>query len=195
MCLSNPQPPKPGRKNHADIQGACPAMASRFMAPIVGRLCRPPASLRWVGATIGRRLSHRSAIGTRMRRSGGRPPCPSAAPIARNFPTLWDKKDFVRVGIFYFGARRKPADIDVALIRRVRAGHKSRLIRNRNAIGEITFGRPRCRRSRGLWRRVLFRGLRWRRRLVWIVGLCYRFFWGTWITRHAMTHRRLIIRA
>src|SRR5689334_12887308 len=109
--------------------------------------------------------------------------------------TLRHKKDFVGVGIFYFGAGRKSADIDVALIRRVRAGHKSRLIRNRDAIREIAFGRSRCRRSRGLWRRVLFRGLRWRRRLVWIVGLCYRLFWRTWITRHAMTHWRLIIRA
>src|SRR5690349_8684379 len=123
------------------------------------------------------------------------PQSPQAEPTAQNLPTLWDKKDFVRVGIFYFGARRKPADIDVALIRRVRAGHKSRLVRNRNAIREITFGRPRCRRSRGLWRRVLFRGLRWRRRLVWIVGLCRRLFWRRRITGYAMTHRRLIIRA
>lgn len=174
-------------------------MASRFMGSIVGQFM--PIVWRRDGGLgqqwEGRRLSRRSISDTRMRsfNSGGRPPKPPVKPIAQNFPTLWDKEDFVRVGIFYFGARRKPADVDVALIRRVRAGHKSRLIRNRNAIREVAFGRPRCRRSRSLWWRVLFRGLRWRRRLVGIVGLCYRLFWRAWITRHAMTRRRLIIRA
>jgi len=62
-----------------------------------------------------------------------------------NSSCLRHEKDFVRVGVFYFGARRKPANIDVALIRRVRAGHKSGLIRNRNTVRQIAFGRPRCR--------------------------------------------------
>jgi hypothetical protein len=116
-------------------------------------------------------------------------------PITRNFPTLRDKKDFVGVGIFYFGARREPTHIDVALIRCVRASDKARLIRDRNTVGKIAFSRPCCRRSRGLRRRVLLRGLRWRRRLVWIVGLCHRLFRRAWITGYAMTRRRLIIRA
>src|SRR5438874_1014053 len=111
------------------------------------------------------------------------------------FRPLRHEKDFVRVGVFYFGARRKPANIDVALIRGVRAGHKSGLIWNRNTVRQIAFGRPRCRGSRGLGRRIFFRRLRWRRRLVWIVGLCYGLFGCVWITRHAMTHWRLIIRA
>jgi len=110
-------------------------------------------------------------------------------------PLLRYEKDFVRVGVLYFGARRKPANIDVALIRCVRTGHKSRLIRNGNTVRQIAFGRPRCRGSRGLRRRVFFRRLGRRRRLVGVVGLRYRLFWRVRITRHAMTHWRLIIRA
>src|SRR5437868_251834 len=118
---------------------------------------------------------------------------PTRTDRAEPLATLRYEKDFVRVGIFYFGARRKPTNVDVALIRCVRTGHKSRLIRNRNTVRQIAFGRPRCRRSRGFWRRVFFRRLRWRRRLVWIVGLRDRLFWRVWITGHTMTDRRLII--
>ena len=181
-------------------------MASPFMGSAVGQLCRffsvvVVTSRQHEGRRIGRRRSQ-SNHPSRSATSGEREALTvrgnrqvAHEPIAQNFPTLWHEKDFVGVGIFYFGARRKPANIDVALIRCVRAGHKSRLIRDRNTVREISFGRPRCRRSRGLWRRILFRRLRWSRRLVWIVGLCYRLFWRVWVTRHAMTHRRLIIRA
>ena len=108
---------------------------------------------------------------------------------------LRHEKDFVGVGVFYFGAWRKPANIDVALVRCVWAGHKSGLIRNRNTVRQIAFSRPRCRGGRGLWLRVFFCRLRWRGRLVWIVGLGCRLFWCAWITRHVMTHWRLVIPA
>ena len=58
---------------------------------------------------------------------------------------LRHKKDLVGVGIFHFGSRWEPANINIALIRCVGAGDKSGFIRHRNAIREIALGRPRGR--------------------------------------------------
>ena len=51
-----------------------------------------------------------------------------------------DEEDLVRVRVFDFGPRRKPANVDVALIGRIRAGDKTGLIGNRNAVRNITLG-------------------------------------------------------
>jgi hypothetical protein len=109
---------------------------------------------------------------------------------------LRHEKDFVGVGIFHFGSRWEPADINIALIRCIGAGNKSGFIRHRNAIREIALGRPRGRGSGGFRWRILL-GSRWRRRgLVRIVGLRDRLLFGRiWITRDAMTHWRLFVSA
>src|SRR5205807_3681584 len=109
---------------------------------------------------------------------------------------LRHQKDLVGVGIFHFGSRWEPANINIALIGCIWAGDKSGFIRHRNAVREIALGRPRGRRGGGFRWRILL-GSRGRRRgLVRIVGLRDRLLFGrVWITRDAMTHRGLVLSA
>ena len=58
---------------------------------------------------------------------------------------LRHQKDLVGIGIFHFGSRWEPPNINIALIRCVGAGDKSGFIRHRNAVREIALGRPRGR--------------------------------------------------
>jgi hypothetical protein len=109
---------------------------------------------------------------------------------------LRNEKDFIRVRILNFGSRREPAHIHVPLIRCVGAGDESRLVRNWNSVGQITFGRARCGRRGSFRRHVLLCCLGRGRWLIWIVGLRCRLVFGrSGITRYVVTHRRLIISA
>ena len=89
-----------------------------------------------------------------------------------------DEEDFVRVRVFDFGSGRKPADIHVALIRCVRTGDKTRLVRHGNSVRDVTFGLFRRhggrRRGRPIHILVRRRGravlIRLRRRRVFALG-------------------------
>jgi len=164
-----PQPLKYQRRDHADIKRACP--------PQLGR--------RWPRLTT-------SYVNTRLQQSAVGWAVIAHCPF-HDSDMLRHQKNFVGIGIFYFSSRRKTANVDVALIRRVRTGDKPGLIRNRDTVGQIPLGCTRNGRSRRLRRRIFFRSLRRRWRLIWIVGLRCRFFGRSWITGHMMTHWRLII--
>ena len=88
-------------------------------------------------------------------------------------PPLRNKKDLVGVRVFDFGSRRKPPNVDVALIGRVRAGDKAGLVRNWNAIRNIALwlfgGSGGGRLGRG------FDGIRGRRRGSVLIGLLRRW--------------------
>ena len=106
---------------------------------------------------------------------------------------LRHQKDLVGVGIFYLGPRRETANINVALIRRVGAGHKSGLIRDGNAIRQIALGCPGRWRSGGFRLNIVPRclGRCWRLvRIIWLGD--WLIFRRIRITRNTMTHRRLI---
>src|SRR3989440_4699806 len=85
-----------------------------------------------------------------------------------------NEEDFLRVRVLDLGPRRETADIYVTRIRRVRARHKTGLVRNGNPVGQIAFRRlvhGRSRRLRRSFRRVTHRR---RRTSVRVVGLLRR---------------------
>jgi len=71
---------------------------------------------------------------------GAPPPRKPDVPSPETEAALWNQKDFARIWVFDFGARRKSADVHVTLVRSIRAGNKASLVRNGNAVRDIAAG-------------------------------------------------------
>ena len=108
-------------------------------------------------------------VGTR--RCGGRTVRQIFADGAARPPYLRDKEDFLRVRVLYFGPGREAADIHVTRIRSVWTRDEAGLVRHRNPVRQIAFGRL-VHGGRGrLRRRFHRRSLGWRRAGIGIVRL------------------------
>src|SRR2546427_1007682 len=97
---------------------------------------------------------------------------------------LRNKKDFISERVLNFRARRETAHIDKSLVGSIWAFHKTRLARNRRAVGIIALGwfcrrglrRRRCRRLRA--RFGVFRRGVWIKRLPCRLIFCTGFGGG-----------------